>query len=118
MSVGRIPQFVAWSKEGPTFQADLRGLIFTDGICGPLSSAMAERAVLFGANLLPVDPGDDLEWENSEVGWNLKAIPARKDTSVNMERLIVLDPDALPRDLSHELLAILKGYDLRSGKRK
>ena len=116
MKIEKIRQFMAYSKEGPTFSADLRGLVFADGICGPISAELAQRATLFGAQVIEVEPGGGVEWEQNEIGWTLRPTPARDD--VDLGRLIVLDPDDLPRELSHDLLAILKGYDLRSGKRK
>jgi hypothetical protein len=117
MPIGRIRQFMAYSREGPTFQADLRGLLFQDGICGPINETMAQRATVWGAQILEVDPGADLEWENDPAtGWTLKAIPARAE--VDMGRLLVFDPDAPPAELGHDFLAFLKLYDLRDGTRR
>lgn len=114
MEVSGIAQYVAWSTEGPTFTADLRGLVFDKGICGPIPGNMVQRAEFMGARILEVRPGDCVEWEHDPAcGWSLKPVAARE--SVDLARLIVLDPDNPPAELPDALMAMLKSYDLRSG---
>jgi hypothetical protein len=119
MEVGQIPVIVAWSPEGPTFTADLQGLHFEQGICGPIPAGLRQRAEWVGARVLDVVPTDSVAWEHSETGWTLKATPARADVpDPDMKRLLVFDPDDPPAELGHDFLAFLKLYDLRSGLRR
>jgi len=115
VEIQRISQFIAWSPEGPTFTASLSGMDFSGGICGPIPASMVARAEFAGARIMEVAPGDCVEWiHDPPVGWTLKAVPARE--SVDLGRLIVLDPDDPPAELPDALMALLKSYDLRSGK--